>query len=207
MSSGFAKDSNTLIVIALTLGTHDTDNQYKKAAPAIIKASQELAKTKGYAATKAAVAGVKKAVDTKTGDSAGLKWQKAASLEQIMLAVPAINTQLKRNIKLRRPKRDGPKAAGRSAVIAAIGQASLYHSDDTTKPELAKEWYKYCQQMRSAASEVNAAAHAGDKKIAKAAMKKLQQSCDDCHTIFHQEALGKEDASRKKRIRALQQGN
>ena len=30
-----AKDSNTLIVIALSLGLHDKDNSYKKAAPGI----------------------------------------------------------------------------------------------------------------------------------------------------------------------------
>ena len=199
-----AKDSNTLIVIALTLGLHDTDNPYKSAAPEIIKASQELAKTKTYAEAKAAVAKVKKTTTvSKTAKLApkdkkekpnGLKWENVASLKQLMLAVPAINTQLKRNMKLRRPRRDGPKAAGRSAVIAVIGQASLYHSADTSKPKLFKEWYKYCEEMRNAAAEVNAIAHKGDKKAARKAMQRLAQSCDTCHEVFHKEAIGKEDA-------------
>ena len=189
-----AKDSNTLTAIALSLGLHDTDNPYKKSAPAIIKASQELAAAKDYDAAKAAVANVKKAVDSKSADTAKLKWEKVASLEQLMLAVPAVNTQLKRNMKLRRPKRDGPKASGRAAVIAVIGQASLYHSADTSKPELVKQWYKYCEEMRDAAAEVGDVARRGDKAASRKVMAKLAESCDNCHKVFHPEAIGKEDA-------------
>jgi len=188
-----AKDSDTLVVIALSLGLHDKDNRYKKAAPAVIKAAGQLAAAKDYATAKAAVSSIRRVATEKSADAAALKWEKVASLKQLMLAVPVINTQLKRNAKLRRPRRDGPKAAGRSAVIAAIGQASLYHSGDTEKPELAEQWYKYCVQMRDAAAELNGAAHRADKAAAAKAVEKLAQSCDDCHTVFHQEALGKED--------------
>jgi hypothetical protein len=192
-----AKDADTLTVIALALGLHDTENQYKAAAPAMIKATTQLAAAKDYATAKAAVAIVQKAAAEKSAGAAALKWEKVASLKQIMLAVPVINTQLKRNARFRRPKGDGPKAAGRSAVIAAIGQASLYHSGDTEKPNLATEWYKYCIQMRDAAAEMNAVAHRADqpdaKTAARAAITKLAKSCDDCHTVFHQAALGKED--------------
>src|SRR3990172_4942456 len=58
-----AKDSNTLILLALAAGLHDEDNKLKAAAPAIMKAAQELAKAKSYAAAKAGVAAVKKALD------------------------------------------------------------------------------------------------------------------------------------------------
>jgi len=188
-----AKDTDTLTVIALSLGLHDADNPYKAAAPAIIKAARDLAAAKDYPTAKAAVAGVQKAAADKSGDPAGLKWEKVASLKQLMLAVPVINTQLKRNARLRRPKSDGPKAAGRAAVIAVIGQAALYHSGDTEKPDLAEEWYKYCIQMRDAAAEVNGAAHRADKAAARETITKLAKSCDDCHTVFHQAALGKGD--------------
>ncbi|MBN2216721.1 MAG: cytochrome c [Pirellulales bacterium] len=188
-----AKDTDTLAVIALALGLHDTDNAYKAAASEIIQATQQLAAAKDYATAKVAVENVKKAATAKTADASNIKWEKVASLKQLMLAVPPINTQLKRNIKLRRPKRDGPKAAGRAAVIAVIGQAALYHSDDTEKPELAEKWYDYCFHMRDAAAEANAAARRTDKAAVPAAMEKLAKSCDDCHTVFHQEALGKED--------------
>jgi hypothetical protein len=187
-----AKDSNTLIVIALSLGLYDKDNDYKAAAPAIIKAAQQLATAKTYAEAKAGVEAVKKA--TKSKDQApALKWEKAAVLRELMLAVPAINTQLKRNIRLRRPKRDGPKAAGRAAVLAVIAQASMYHSGDTKKPTETKEWFKWCLQMRDGAAEVNAAARKADKDAARKGMEKLTESCHGCHTVFHPEALGKEN--------------
>ena len=50
-----AKYSNTLIVIALALGMHDQENKYKAAAPAMVKAAQDLAGAKDYAAAKKAV--------------------------------------------------------------------------------------------------------------------------------------------------------
>ncbi|HLA83539.1 MAG TPA: hypothetical protein VJL29_01990 [Thermoguttaceae bacterium] len=187
-----AKDANTLTVIALALGLHDENSRYKAAAPAIIKASRQLGEAKDYASAKKAVEEVKKSISAKD-DPAALKWEKVAVLRQLMLAVPAVNTQLKRNIKLRRPKKDAPKAAGRAAVIAVIGQSSLYHSGDTTKPELAAQWYKYCEEMRDAAAEVNKATQQVDKPAARKGMQKLQESCDHCHKVFHEAALGKQD--------------
>jgi len=191
-----AKDSNTLIVIALSLGLHDTDNPYKKAAPAMIEAAGKLAAAKSYAEAKAAVAAVKRATKAKPPGSSKLKWEKVASLKQLMLAVPVINTDLKRNIKPSRLKRRGPKAAGRAAALAAIAQASMYNSGDTKKPELAKEWYKYCEEMRGAAAQVNGVARRADKKAVRPAMEKLAKSCDHCHEVFDKEALEKAKAQK-----------
>ena len=39
--------------------------------------------------------------------------------------------------------------------------------------------------MRDYAGEVNAAIRKGDRPAADKAMKKLSQSCDDCHAVFH----------------------
>ena len=41
--------------------------------------------------------------------------------------------------------------------------------------------------MRDDAGAVNAAIHKGDEAAADEAMKKLAQSCDDCHAVFHPE--------------------
>ncbi|HBO43149.1 MAG TPA: hypothetical protein DD670_04280 [Planctomycetaceae bacterium] len=188
------KDASTIAVIGMALGLHDTDNEYKLAAPGMIAAAEKLSNAKDYATAKAGVESLQKATKANPGDSTKIEWQKVASLEELMLAVPGINTNLKRNARLRRPKSDGPRAAGHAAVLAAIAEASLYHSADTEKPELAKEWFKYCVQMREGAAQVNAAANKGDKEAAMAGMKNLAQSCDDCHEVFHREALEKEDA-------------
>ena len=183
--SKIAKDSNTMIVIALTLGLHDTDNPYKAAAPAMVKAAQELAGAKDYASAKKAVEAVKKASTSKGGGA--LKWEKAASLDELMEAVPLINTKLKRATKGSRFKKKAKDSAGYSAVLAAIAQGTMANSGDTEKPSEADKWVKYCTQMRDAAAKVNSGIRAQDEDATKAAMECLGQACDDCHAVFHNE--------------------
>ena len=64
-----ARDANTLAVIALALGLHDTDNKYMDKAAAVIKAAQDVAATKDFAAGEKAVAALDKvaAADGKPG--------------------------------------------------------------------------------------------------------------------------------------------
>ena len=52
-----------------------------------------------------------------------------------------------------------------------------------------KQWYKFSAAMRDDAGAVNAAIHKGDEPAAAKAMKKLAQSCDDCHAVFHPEQV------------------
>lgn len=179
-----ARDSNTVILLALAMGLHDTDNKYKAAAPAMVKAAQEVASAKDYDAAKKAVGDLKKAAAG--GASAGqLQWEKVASLEALMKQVPMINTKLKRN--LRRFSRKAQESAGDTAALAVIAHGSMANAGDTKKPNEVEKWYAYCVQMRDAAAALNAAIHAGDEKAADVQMKALTQSCDDCHAVFHPE--------------------
>jgi len=190
-----AKQSNTLILIALALGLHDTDNPFKAAAPAMVKAAQELAGAGDYAAAKAGVEAVKAATTSTEGDPASLKWDKLASLPELMEAVPLINTRLKRYVRDGREekaKKAAKDLAGYSAVLAVIAQGSIANSGDTEKPDKVGEWQGFCVQMRDAAAAVNAAVGTFGQEgssdafeAAKAAMKDLAQSCDDCHAVFH----------------------
>jgi len=68
-----------------------------------------------------------------------------------------------------------------------IAQGSMADTSETKTDEQVKQWYDFCAQMREAASGLNKAIHAGDESAADAAMKKLTQSCDDCHAVFHKE--------------------
>jgi len=184
------KDANTLAVLALALGLHDQDNKYKKAAPGLIRASQKLASAKDYGSAKAGVEAVKQALAS-GGDPSSLKWEKVASLDALMQQVPLINSRLKRNTTSVRFKRMAKDTAGDSAAIAAIAQGSMADLEEVKKPGDAEKWFSFCAQMRDAAGAVNAAIHALDEDAAKSAMKKLNQSCDDCHAVFHPEATEK----------------
>ncbi len=177
--------AHSLAAVALAMGLHDERTPLQKAAPAVIKACQQLSVAKDYAAAKAGVDGVKAALAA-SGDPAALKWSKVASLRPLMVEVPLINIRMKRYI--RRFEKGAPLLASESAAIVAISQASLANADETEAPDKVSEWHKYCVQMRNAAGALNKAAHTKDEQAANAAMEALQKSCEDCHAVFHKTA-------------------
>jgi len=183
-----AKDSNVLILVALALGLHDTNNQYQAAAPAVIKAAQQLAAAKDFASAKAGVAAVKAAAASTDGDPSGLKWEeKAAAMEELMEAVPLIHSKLKRYLRGSRFASKADETAGSSAVLAVIAQGSMANSGDTEKPDEVEKWYAFCVQMRDASAAVNAGIRAQDEAATETAMEALDTSCEDCHKVFHAE--------------------
>jgi hypothetical protein len=191
-----AKESNTLIIIALTLGLHDQESKYKARAGAMMKAAQAVAATKDYASAKKAVAALQDVAAGKdNADGVELKWEKVASLPELMKQVPLINNKLKRAIKPEKFKKKAKDSAGYSAVIAAIAQGSMANSSETKKPEEVKKWYEFAAAMRDDAGALNAAIHKGDEPAAAAVMKRLQQGCEDCHAVFHPEANEKAKAA------------
>ncbi len=185
-SSRVAYDANTLVVIALNLGLHDQESKYKAQAGALIKAAQQLAATKDYESAKKGVAAVKEAAEGKAPADVELKWQKVASLPELMKEVPLINTKLKRYVKgpafKKRAKDKDP--ADFSATIAAIAQGTMADTSEAKDAEQVKQWYGFSAAMRDNAGAVNAAVHADDEPAAAKAMEKLTQSCEDCHKVF-----------------------
>lgn len=178
-----ARDANTVALIGLALGLHDTENKYKAAAGAIVKASQQIEAAKDYDAAKAAVASLKKATESKAAGE--LKWEKVASLPALMKQVPLVNTKLKRNlrhfVKKAKAKED---AAGDTATLAVIAQGSMANASETKKPTEVQKWCEYCAQMRDAAGALNKAVRAGDKAAADEQMKAMTKACDACHETF-----------------------
>jgi hypothetical protein len=186
------KDANTLIAIALALGLHDEDSEYKAAAPALMKAAGQLAQSKDLAAAKAATDAVKKAAESKDGDVSGLKWSKVAALPALMQQVPRINNPLKLNMKGTRFKSKAKQTMVDVAVLAVIAQAAMYDTSEVKKPGDEEKWFKFCADMRDAAVEVGKVVKAGKADSVERVMGKLMQSCDDCHEVFKPEQKGKE---------------
>ncbi len=178
------KDGNTLAVLGLALGLHDADHKLKPAAPAIVAAAQAVAASgEDYAKAKAAVDQLQKAV---AGDASGtkkLQWsEKVGDLPALMHQVPLINNGLKKGVK------DGKaEVAPNAATLAVIAQASMADTSEVKSPADLDKWYTFCAAMRDAAGEVNKTLHAKDKDATAAGMKKLAQTCDDCHGVFRKE--------------------
>jgi hypothetical protein len=182
------RDSSTLVVIALALGLHDQDSKYKARAGSLMKAAQRVAATKDYASAKKAVAVLAKLKGAAADDAnAALKWEKVASLPLLMKQVPMVDTKLKNCISASNFKKKAKEGAGHAAVIAAIAQGSMADTSATKNAEQVKLWKKFSTAMRDNAGAVNAAIHKGDAPATANAMKKLNQSCEDCHAVFKPE--------------------
>jgi hypothetical protein len=182
-----AKQSNTLAVLALSLGLHDQANKYKAHAGALVKAAQALAATKDFASAKRALAGVVDAAAGKVKMDVPLTWEKVAALPELMKQVPLVNTKLTRNVKHDRFKRKARDSAGYAAVIAAIAQGTIADTTEAKTPEQEKQWRAFSIVMRDSAGALNAAIHAADEPAAAKAAQKLAQSCEDCHAVFRPE--------------------
>jgi hypothetical protein len=197
------RDASTLAVIALAIGLHDQDSKYKSNAAALLKAAQDVAATKDFESAKKAVDALE-AVATKEGTGGGdLKWEKVAPLPELMKQVPMVHNKLKLNVKAESLKKiakalaegNGKAAAekklkdwaGYSAVIAAIAQGTIADTSATKNADQVKLWQQFSRAMRDDAGAVNAAIHKVDPTAATNAMKKLNQSCEDCHKVFKPE--------------------
>jgi hypothetical protein len=183
------KEANTMAVIALALGLHDQVHPYQPRAGAMLKAAQELAVTKDFAAAKAALAKLTDSMAGKGIHTTELKWEKVASLPELMKQVPTVNTKLKRNLKGERFKRKIKESAGYSAALAVIAQGAMPDLSPAKNTEQIREWYAFTEQMRNAAAEVNRAIHSGDRAAATETQKKLQKNCEDCHAVFKPDAV------------------
>ena len=187
-----AKYANTFILIALALGIHDGDNQFKAAAPAMLKAAQDLAASKDFASAKAGVAALKASTTSSEGDPAGLKWGHLASLPDLMKAVPLINTRMKRYLRSEsRLEKGAGDTAGYAAVLAVIAQGSLDSCGDTEKPNEVGKWQALCVEMREKAAAVNTSVRKFREspttegfEATKAAVEALNVSCEACHAVF-----------------------
>jgi hypothetical protein len=187
-----AKDSNTLIIIALALGMHDEDNKYKAPAGAIIKAAKALAATKDYASAKKAVDDVKAAAAGKAKAEGELKWDVVASLPELMKQVPIINTKLKLNVKPKKLAKKAEKTTGYTAVLAAISQGTMADTSATKNADQVKQWQTFCIAARDNAGAVNTAIHKNDQEAVDKTMEKLNQSCEDCHAVFKPDVKAEE---------------
>jgi hypothetical protein len=179
-----ARDSNTLIVIVWALGSEAG----KYAPPAVMAAAEGVADTKDYPSAKQAVGQLKAAIGQIGKTTGPLAASPRASLPQLMKEVPILSTKLKRNVQGDRLKSKAKETAGASAVLAAIAMASAKKIEMAKTPAEVDKWCKLCADFGRVARAANAGIHAGDAKATAAAMTGLNQSCDDCHAVFHKDA-------------------
>lgn len=179
------RDANTVIALALVLGLHDEANEYKAAAPAIIKAAKVAAKEADYATVAKNVAALKAALKSTADDK--LSWDvPVASMKQMMVQVPLLDSKLKSAFR-RFDKKD--VMAGQAVTIAVLCQASMANVAETEAPAESAKWVAACKVTRDDAAALYAAIAAGNKAAAQAAYDEMAKSCDICHETFHKSAV------------------
>jgi hypothetical protein len=182
-----ACESNTLVVIALALGLHDQDNKYKASAGAVLKAAQGVAATKDFASAKKAIAALAELKSGEGKSDAALKWEKVASLPELMKQVPTVNTKLTMGLAPASFKKKAKGTAGYSAVLATIANASIFDTSATKDAAQVKQWETFSAAMRDNAGALNAAIHNANQPAAADSLQKLTKSCEDCHAVFKPE--------------------
>lgn len=182
------RDANTAIVVATALGLHDQPGPAAQAAPAVAAAAAALAKAKDYDAAKAAFADFQSALGGAKTDGPPLNWQKRASLGQLMKQVTFLNNRLKRGARPGpRFKDNAAENAQLAAVLAVIGQATVFDTHEVKDPALIDQWYAQSAAMRDAAGQLSRSFAAQDAAAAANGLKQLEQSCNDCHKTFRVE--------------------
>ena len=201
-ATDIVRDASALSLVVLAIGLAEADSKYKKAAPHMIEAAQSLTAAKSHAEGQKAYEKLKSA-RTSTGDGTPLSWSvKVADLTPLMKAVPNLNSAVKRltnterNLNLRL-ERSPQQIYGALAALAAISHGSIANVSETSKPEAAAEWKKYCEEFRDAALKVNNvtrqyAEKETDYTTFKTAMSAMSASCDHCHAVFYPSAVGQD---------------
>jgi hypothetical protein len=180
----FGKGANTLAVLCLVLAQHDTQTELTKAAPALLKAAQQLAKAKDFAAAKLAQAAIDDALAGKGPSEPAPAWGKVASQGKVMKEASDINTKLRNSLRRFDLKRLDQNARA-AATLAAIATATMYDTHEVSNPDQLPKWYDYCTEFRNATGELVAKINAKDKAGSSAALDRVTKSCDGCHFTFN----------------------
>ena len=156
-----------------------------------MKAAQAVAATKDYAAAQKSRRRPASSGRGRGQVRGGSEMGEGGRLARTYEAGPLGEQQAQTIRQARQVQEEAKDTAGYTAVIAAIAQGSMANSSETKKPAEVEKWYGFAAAMRDDAAAVNMAIHKGDSSAATKAMQKLQQGCDNCHAVFHPEAIDK----------------
>ena len=164
----------TLATFALTLGMSDEESPLKKAAPAILKASEELVKTTNYAEAQKAVSAVRSAMDTTSDEK--MEWQAVGDVTLLMRKVPLLDTRLRREVKKNR--------ADQAVVLAVIGQVCALDTSVAKTAEEANQWAEFSRLLRDRAAAITQQIQTKETSDLESSLDALSEACDACHEVF-----------------------
>jgi len=196
-SDRLVRDAETLKVLFVAFSSIDDLSPQKEAADygkmmrnqqlceTLFTAADGVAKAKDYAAAKAAVAALQKAlVSPPPATKQKLTWDKTANIDALMAQVPLVESRMRRVLKPSRFESKATEAAGYTATLIAIGQASWYDTSKAKDDAQKALWQKDSAAMQAAGMTVLTSFRAKDLAKTEAAYATLKESCTECHKTF-----------------------
>jgi cytochrome c556 len=177
------KQANTLAVLCLVLAEHDTETELTKAAPAAMKAAQQLARAKDYTTAKSAQSALHDALAGNAPDEPRPTWGKVASQGMVMKEAADISTKLRNSLR-RFDQRRLEQYSRAAATLAAVAQSTVYDTHEVRNPAQLPDWYEFSKEFCVSTSELVAKIQARDKAGSSAALDRVTKSCEACHKVF-----------------------
>ncbi len=178
------QNAHALALVAAALG-RSNEAKARAAAGALWKAALELSDAGELEQAKALL---QQARDALAGKATGGKtpaWNDdVAELDGVMPEVGSQQNRINRSLRrLRRRPQRVQQAAVFMAATARLLQAHV-PGEDEAEPDQIQVWKRSSALMEQAALELYQAARAKDTSQARAANKRLDQSCHQCHEAF-----------------------
>ncbi|GEM_PF-6231960 len=178
------QNAHALALVAAALGQSE-DAKARAAAGALWKAALELSDVGQREQAQALLQQARDALDGKATGGKVPAWNDdVAELDGVMPEVGNQQNRINRSLRrLRRRPQRVQQAAVFLAATARLLQAQV-PDEDEAEPDQIQVWKRSAALMEQAARELYQAARAKDTSKARAANKRLDQSCHQCHEAF-----------------------
>lgn len=188
------RDANMFAILALAIGLSPEKSEIAPSVPAMIVASQNLAKVKTLEEATAAMAKLQESIGK--ASEANLSWGKTVVLAPVMKkAIPALSTEIKRLTRSEKTFARGnnsEKVRGASAALAVAALGCRPNVDETLAPNEHELWEKYCRQLYEASLNLNNVVHQTiEGKASFDSLSKAFDAVDEtCNTTCHEKFGG-----------------
>ena len=193
-----AKEAYGLITIAETARRASDGDMSQKAILVAVNAKDlaAAAKAKDLAAAKkcvATLAGLLKKGNGENAEALKEPLQELIPIHDLMEEVQNVNKEM---TKYKRMKADELKAKGKSDEVQrnahrllaySVGITAHVPDKDIPKGKSKEDWFKACDDLRTATLEISAAAKAKNQSNLRTAINKMDTACTKCHDDFRVE--------------------
>lgn len=181
------RDANTLIVLAVALGLHDSPCDLKPRAGAILAAAEKLSQAGSQPEAQEALSQLEGTLQADSAAQAAQpsSWENSAAPDELMKQVAFLQGKIKRGARGSRFASTAEENARWATALAIIARSTAADTAGLEGDEKLAQWREFCGQMQSASVALHQGLAAKDATATATALDRLEQSCTTCHQVFH----------------------